>query len=181
MGMLKTKKVALLIIDLQEKFRSVIHNMDNVVSSVIKLTSTFATLKLPILVTEQYPKGLGPTLVEVKDLLPAYDPIKKLRFSCAKEGRIVSFIEDNEINNLVVCGVECHVCVYQSVSEFLSSGYSVHLPKDAVSSRTSANAQLGIDRMIQAGALATSAEMVCFELLQSASHPQFKQVQSFFK
>jgi nicotinamidase-related amidase len=172
----------LIIIDVQDAFAPVIDGFDVVVANCGLLAEGFGVMGRPVIVTEQYPKGLGHTVQALADRLPAGTPvIEKTRFSaCGVEGFEDAY-DAARCDTWVVCGVEAHVCVNQTVHDLRSRGASVHLAADAVSSRTPANRQAGIDKAARAGAHVTSAEMVLFEMLGQAGGPEFKAISALVR
>lgn len=171
-------RAALVVIDVQEAFRKAIPDFDEVAAASAKLVEGADAMGIPVVVTEQYPKGLGETVPEVADHLPhGAEPIDKVRFSAAEadgfdlEGR----------DQALVCGIETHVCVNQSVLDLLERGVEAHVAEDAVGSRTPENKRRGLDRMERAGAVVTSVEMALFELLRGSDAEEFKRVQGLVK
>jgi len=172
----------LLIIDLQEKFKPVIEKWDEIVSNTAKLIYTFRILDLPIIITEQYPEGLGSSVAEIKNALgDEYKPIKKVEFDALSNPRIMLKVEEKDRKNLVITGIEAHVCILQTSLSALQRGYRVHLPWDAISARKESDIELAMRRLEQAGALTASTEMIIFQLLKSSKNPKFKEVQSVVK
>ena len=171
-------RAALVVVDVQEAFRKAVPGFDDIAAATANLVRGFAEMGLPIVVTQQYPQGLGETVPEVADHLPAgVEPIDKVRFSAAEaEG----FGLDGR-DQTVVCGVETHVCVNQTVLDLLGKGTQVQVATDAVGSRTEANRDLGLRRAEDAGATLTSVEMSLFELLGGADAAEFKAVQGLIK
>jgi len=170
MGLLERDRCALLVIDVQEAFRPYAC-FESVAQSSSRLLAAAHVLKLAVLVSEQYPKGLGPTAPE----LGAGEErrIEKTVFSAARaEGFDLGGAEQ-----ALVCGIETHVCVSQTVHDLLADGLEVHVPADAVGSRHASDHELGLARMEQAGAVVTSVEAALFELLGRAGTPEFKAVQ----
>ena len=175
---LDRERTALVVVDIQEAFRKALADFDDVASAAGVLVSGAAELGIPIVVTEQYPKGLGTTVPEVADKLPeGIVPVDKVRFSAVEadgfglEGR----------DQAIVCGIETHVCVNQTVLDLLGGGIETQVVADAVGSRTEANRDLGLHKMERAGATLTSVETVLFELLGGSDAPEFKQVQALVK
>ena len=175
---LDRERTALVVVDIQEAFRKAIPDFDRVAEASATLVEGAEALGVPIVVTEQYPKGLGSTVPEVAESLPAdVEPIEKLRFSAAEaEG-----FDLGGRDQALVCGVEAHVCVNQTVLDLLGSGIEVHVAADAVGSRTEANRALGLGKMERAGAVLTSVETALFELLRGSDAPEFKQVQELIR
>jgi nicotinamidase-related amidase len=175
--LLGAQEVGLLVIDLQEGFRPVIDRFDEVVRNCRILVEGFGILGAPIVVSEQYPKGLGHTAEEVAAVLPVGTPVvEKLRFSVVGVDDLDAAIAATGRRRWVVCGIESHVCVNQSVHDLLAHGYGITLAADAVSSRTALNRQIGIDKCIRAGAVISSTEAVLFEMLEQAGSDAFKAI-----
>jgi nicotinamidase-related amidase len=171
---LDPERAALVVIDVQEGFRKALSDFDDVASATATMVRGARVLGLPTVVTEQYPKGLGATVPEVAKHLPeSVEPIPKTVFSAASaEGFGLG-----ERDQAVVCGIEAHVCVNQTVLELLDEGTEVHVVCDAVGSRSEANRELGLGKAERAGAWLTSVETALFELLGEAGGDQFKAVQ----
>ncbi len=165
---------ALVVVDVQEAFRPAIPAFDSLVAATATLVRGAAAIGVPVVVTEQYPKGLGPTVPEVADHLPeGVEPIAKTAFSAsAAEGFDLAGRDQ-----AIVCGIEAHVCVNQSVLGLLDDGVEVHVIADAVGSRTEENRRIGLGRVERAGASITSVETALFELLGEAGTDEFKRVQ----
>lgn len=172
----------LIIIDVQDAFAPVIDRFDEVVANCGLLAEGFGVMGRPVIVTEQYPKGLGHTVASLADRLPDGTPIiEKTRFSACGVAAFEEAYDAPRCNTWVVCGVEAHVCVSQTVLDLRARGAAVHVAADAVSSRTPANRQAGLDKASQAGAYITSAEMVLFEMLEQAGGPEFKAISGMVK
>ena len=171
---LDADRAALVVIDLQEAFRNVLPTIPEVASASATLVRGAEATGIPILITEQYPKGLGETVSEVAEALPAgIAPIEKLCFSAAGADGFDLGGRDQAI----VCGVETHVCVNQTVLDLLEAGTEVHVVVDAVGSRSPGNRELGLAKAERAGAWRTSVETALFELLGEAGGERFKSVQ----
>ena len=174
--MLTKDSAFLVVVDVQEKLARAMHDKDSLIQSTVKMVQGAKILGLPILWTEQNPNGLGPTVPEVKELLTDLGPVTKLSFSCYGEERFKEKIDGLNRKQALVLGIESHVCVYQTVVDLIRHGYEVQVIADAVSSRTAANAAIGLDRCRLAGASITSTETALFEILQKAEGDQFKQM-----
>lgn len=176
-ALLRRETTGLIVIDVQEGFRPVIDGFDEIVRNVGILADGFGILGRPVLVSEQYPRGLGHTVGEVEDRLPAFsERVEKLRFSACGVERFDQAVERARCTSWVVCGIETHVCVNQTVHDLLADGYEVHIAEDAVSSRNPRNRDIAMRRMLAAGARATSAEMALFEMLEAAGTDEFKAI-----
>ncbi len=167
-------RAALVIVDVQEGFRKAIEGFEQLAAATATLIRGATVLGVPVLVTEQYPRGLGPTVPEVAEHLPAgLEPITKTVFSAAAaEG-----FDLGGRDQAIVCGIEAHVCVNQTVLDLLAAGVEVHVVRDAVGSRTEENRELGLAKAERAGAWQTSVETALFELLGEAGSEDFKAVQ----
>jgi nicotinamidase-related amidase len=170
MSLLARDRTALVVVDVQEGFRGY-GAFAEVASGAAKLVQAARILELPVLVSEQYPKGLGHTAPEVG--LLAEPRIEKTVFSAARaEGFDLAGAEQ-----AIVCGIETHVCVSQTVHDLLEDSVEVHVPADAVGSRHALDHQRGLERMEGAGAIVSTVEAALFELLERAGTPEFKAVQ----
>jgi nicotinamidase-related amidase len=175
---LSPERTTLVVIDVQEAFRKAIPSFDEVASAGGTLVQGARAIGVPIVVTEQYPKGLGTTVPEVAEHLPAdVAPLDKLRFSAAE----ADGFDLGQRDQTLVCGIETHVCVNQTVLDLLERGVDVQVATDAVGSRTEANREIGLERMERAGATLTSVEMALFELLGGSDAEAFKEVQALVK
>jgi nicotinamidase-related amidase len=170
-------RAALVVVDVQEAFRPAVRDFDEVVSGSAALVRGARILGVPVVVTEQYPKGLGSTVPELAEHLDGVEPLAKVRFSAAAAD---GFDLDGR-DQALICGIESHVCVSQTAHDLLDRGLEVHVARDAVTSRTDANRELGLHKMEGAGAIVTSVETALFELLGAAGTDEFKQVQGLVK
>lgn len=176
-ALLRRGDTGLIVVDVQEGFRPVIDGFDEMVRNVGILAEGFGVLGRPVLVSEQYPKGLGATVPELAERLPEGRVVaEKMRFSACGVQAFDEALEAAQCGAWVVCGIETHVCVNQTVHDLLSRGYEVHVAEDAVSSRTASNRRIGLEKMLAAGARATSAETALFEILEEAGSPEFKAI-----
>ncbi len=181
MGEIKDKfwldgeKAVLVVIDVQEKLTPAMNQelYKQLVLHTNLLTSGFKALNLPIIATEQYPKGLGHTSA---DIVGATDKccIEKTAFSCCGEETFVAALEKTGAKQVVIVGMESHVCVFQTVIDLLDKGYQVHLVKDAISSRFKSDYENAISNAAQAGAVITTTEMALFQLVKGAGTDSFK-------
>jgi nicotinamidase-related amidase len=138
-------------------------------------------LGLPILWNEQLPDKLGPTIPQIKEILEGMEPMVKKAFSCCGNDQFVKKLKATNCHQVLLVGIETHVCVYQTAIDLIKDGYEVHLVGDAVSSRKLENKQIGIQAMKDAGAKVTSVEMALFEMLQVAEGDKFKQITKIVK
>jgi nicotinamidase-related amidase len=173
-GKLDPERAALVVVDVQEGFRKALPEFEQVAKATATLIRGAEAIGIPVAITEQYPKGLGETAPEISEALPdGTEPLEKLVFSAAgAEG-----FDLGARDQALVCGIETHVCVNQTVLDLLGSGTEVHVAEDAVSSRSEENKRVGLHKMEQAGAVLTSVETALFELLGQAGTDEFKQVQ----
>jgi nicotinamidase-related amidase len=178
--MLNRKRTGLIIVDVQGKLARLMHDSEAMHASLEALISGVKAMGLPILWLEQNPEKLGETSPELAKLIPG-EPISKYTFSACDEPGFVDAIEASGAHTWLVAGIESHICVYQTVRDLIELGRKVEVVTDCVSSRTPANRQLGIDRMLDAGARATSVEMCLFELVGSCRVPEFKDVLRLIK
>jgi nicotinamidase-related amidase len=167
-------RTALVVIDVQEAFAKAVDRFGDVTHQTAILVQGARALGLPVLVTEQYPRGLGDTVAEVREALGDDVPrIEKTVFSAARADGFDLAGRDQAL----VCGIETHVCVSQTAHDLLAGGVEVHVAVDAVSSRTAANRELGLRKMEESGAILTSVETALFELLGAAGSDEFKTIQ----
>jgi nicotinamidase-related amidase len=171
---LDPQRATLLVIDVQEAFRKAVPSFDDVARATAALLRGAEAVGIPVIVTEQYPKGLGSTAPEVAAAFPdGIEPIEKLCFSAPEaEG-----FELGGRDQVLVCGVETHVCVNQSTLDLLAAGVEAHVARDAVGSRFEDNREIGLEKMERAGAVVTSVETALFELVGRAGTDEFKAVQ----
>jgi nicotinamidase-related amidase len=173
---------ALVIVDLQEKLVPAIQNAETVVANVKNLLRLAQALSLKTLVTTQYRKGLGDTIPEVAELL-GDTPLDKICFGCLNDepfrDELAKALPPG--GTVLLAGVEAHICVMQTALGALTAGYQVHVASDATGSRATANADLGLQRMRDAGAVISSTEMAIYELLRDSRRPEFKQMLPYLK
>ena len=174
---LDRKEAFLLVIDIQERLSAAMPVAERAAfeKNVQTLIKAALRLGLPIIASEQYPKGLGPTVASLRALLPEA-PLEKLEFSCGAAKPVARKIMQSERTQAIVVGMEAHVCVFQTVRDLLRGPYAVFLPQDAVLSRTEANRGVGLRLCEKAGATVTSTEAVLFDLLGVAGTPEFKEL-----
>ena len=179
--LLKSEKTALLIIDIQERILPVISNHQRVLDNTMKLIKGFKIIGLPIYYTEQYPKGLGPTVSSITEELGDLKPFDKMSFSCSGAGDLFEEFKKKNLSQIVICGIESHVCVQQTVLDLIENRIQVNLAADAVSSRKEIDYNTSLERMRQHGAEVTTTESILFELLNICGTPQFKDISKIVK
>jgi nicotinamidase-related amidase len=181
MNMLKIENTALLIVDIQGTLAQLMHEKELLFMNVKKLIKGIQVLGIPILWTEQNPQGLGPTIPEIADLLSNIEPISKMSFSCCRNDRFLHALNTLNRKQVLIAGIETHICVYQTATELLDTGYDVQVVTDAVSSRNRENKEVGLQRMRDSGVSLTSVETALFELLKVADVEQFKEILKIVK
>jgi len=178
--MLKSGQAVLAVIDIQGKLASLMHEKQDVFDNTARMIQAAGVLGIDVICTEQCPEKLGVTIPEISEHLNVA-PIAKLSFSCCAQETFGEALKRTGRSQVILAGIETHICVYQTARDLLDGGYEVFVLIDAVSSRTKANRQLGLDRMRQAGATLTSVEMALFEMLGVAQGDQFKQIARIVK
>jgi nicotinamidase-related amidase len=181
MTLLRPAQTFLLVIDVQERFRSLQSGFEQMLAGVVRLTRAARLLEIPTLVTEQYPKGLGSTVPEIQSVLGERQALPKTCFSACGSEELSRRLGEIDRQQALVCGIETHVCVSQTVHDLLGRGLSVQVAVDAVESRNALDREVALRRMERAGAVLTTTEAAAFELLGDASHPRFREVQALFK
>jgi len=175
-------RTACVLVDVQSRLFPHIHGHEELETELVRLVRALRVLEVPSVVTEQYVRGLGPTLPSLVDALgDAYAPTEKMAFSCCGESAFHELLDAPDCRHAPLTGIETHVCVYQTALDLVARGYYVHLVSDAVGSRTSRNRDLAIRRMEGAGAIPTSVEMALFELLRVSGTDEFRAVSKLVK
>jgi nicotinamidase-related amidase len=175
--LLSRSNTALLIIDMQEKFREAISHFDDLVDNIARCILTFQMFKMPVLVTEQYPAGLGSTVDPIRKLFTFLEVTEKLELSVTENPHFWAQVKPLNIKTFVVCGIETHVCVNQTVLSLIEKGMQVHVVADAVHSRHVFDHNVALRKMELAGAHITTTEMCLFELAEKAGTESFKNIQ----
>ena len=178
--MLTVDEALLLIVDIQGKLARIMHASEAMIDSASRLIRGAAVLGLPILWTEQNPDGLGATVPEIAGLLPG-EPIVKFAFSCRREPHFVEALARAGRKQVLLAGIEGHICVYQTAVGLLEAGCEVHVVADAVSSRRVENKEIGLAKIARAGGQITSVETALFELLQASDGPKFRELLKIVK
>ena len=174
--MLTPENTILVMIDIQEKLTRAMLDKEALVENAVKMVSGAKILGVPIIRTEQNPNGLGRTVPELEELLGDVEPITKLSFSCCGEPHFMEALQKSGRKQILIGGIESHVCVYQTVLDLAALGYEVQALADVVSSRTAENRNIGLERCREAGASITSVETALFEMLRAAEGDKFKQM-----
>jgi len=169
-------KAGLVVVDIQERLLPLIFEKERLVQNTVLLLKGAAILGLPVCVTEQYRKGLGLTAPEIAAAIAGFAPMEKVTFSACGAAGFRAALEAKNITDVILCGMEAHVCILQTCLDLLEQRFRVFVVADAVSSRTPENHRLGVERMREAGAVIVSTEMALFELLERAATEEFKQI-----
>jgi nicotinamidase-related amidase len=172
---------ALVVVDVQDKLLPAIHQWQEVLDNTLKMILFAQALAVPILVTEQYPKGLGSTNGKITSLLTSYTAVEKTTFSCFGVDSFEAELTRMGAKTLVIVGIETHICVQQTALAALAKGYQVHIIADGVGSRSPQNKTLGLGRIQQAGGIISGVEMAGYEWLERADCPEFKMVLPLIK
>lgn len=180
-ALLDRRRAALAVIDMQEAFRKIIGDFDQITARISLLVQAAKLLGVPVIVTEQYPKGLGHTVQEIVEHLPeGSEPIEKMSFSACGVQEFDLRLRELHAEQIILCGIEAHICVSQTAHGLLQDGYQVHLLSDTVSTRLPRNREVAINKIEKSGAVISSVEMALFELCPAGT-PEFKQMQSLVK
>lgn len=179
--MLDLHNCSLTVIDVQGKLAQLMHDKETLFKNIGILIQAARLLDIPILWCQQVPDALGPTLPEIAELLSDCEPIDKSSFSCWRSEQFRSVLSSASCRQTILCGIETHVCVYQTAMDLAREHYEVTVVADAVSSRTPENKRIALGRMSRAGVRISTTEMVLFELLKTADHPKFKQIAKLIK
>jgi hypothetical protein len=171
----------MLLVDVQGSLAQLMHEKDRLFSSLELMIKGMNILNVPIIWMEQIPSKLGPTLGQLSCLMEENSPIEKFSFSCCKEPEFMNAFKALGRSQVLLTGIESHICVYQSGHELLNQGCQVQVAEDCVSSRTRENKEIGIKRLVQSGAQITSVEMIFFELMKEAKGDAFKQIVKLIK
>lgn len=179
--MLSQEKSGLIIVDVQGKLARMVHESDALLSNIQVLIRGCQILKLPIVWLEQNPQGLGQTVIELKALLKDYQPLEKYRFNACDSSDFIKAITDSGVQQWLVCGIEAHICVYQTSLGLLARNYDVEVVVDCISSRSKANIDLALNKLQRHGASLTNIEMCLYELVKDSRKEEFKQILPLIK
>ncbi len=178
--MLEIGKSSLVVVDVQGKLATLMHDRQLLFKNIRILIEAAKILDIPVLWTQQCPAALGATVPEIAELLTDITPIDKSSFSCCGDTQFMRKLNFNR-PQILLCGIETHVCIYQTAADLRDKGFTANVIADAVSSRSLENKQLAISKMQSLGIAITSTEMALFELLKTADHPKFKQIAKLVK
>ncbi|HHZ02114.1 MAG TPA: isochorismatase family protein [Tissierellia bacterium] len=178
---LDREETLLLVIDIQEKLLPVISNKEDLVEKNNILISTAKKLNIPIIYTEHYAKGIGPTVEKLKENLEGATKFDKKAFSACIEEGFLELISETKRKKIIVTGTETHVCVFQTIRDLLKNGYTVHVPFDAVGSRVEEVKNNALELLRDMGAVITNTELVVFDLVKISGTPEFKEILKLVK
>lgn len=179
--MLIKEKTGLIVVDIQGKLARLVHDSPTLISNCEKLIQGSQALGLPIICLEQNPDKLGATVDKLSSLLSDVGPIPKFTFDGCEEVAFIAAVKAQQVDTWLVCGIEAHICVYQTALGLLARGYKVQIVQDCVSSRTLANKQLAINKIMHHGIEVTGLEMCLYELVKDCRTPEFKQILSLIR
>lgn len=181
MRLLDSETATLVVVDIQEAFRTAIPDFEMIAMRAATAVRGFRLLGVPVIVTEQYPKGLGRTAEEIVFSLPDdHSPLEKTKFSAVSDD-LVAKLNKCRATQVVIAGIEAHICVNQTAHELLEQGFDVHLLTDAAGSRFAADRDAGFKKMFASGVVPATVEMALFELMRDAKRPKFKEIQNLVK
>lgn len=170
-----------LVVDIQERLVPVMAEKESFVKNTKTLVEGLQTLGLPILVSQQYTKGLGKTIDDLSSIIKDFDPIEKRDFSCCDERYILERLKEKGARNIIICGIESHVCVLQTAVDFKEAGYNPVVVMDCVSSRSLDHVDLAAERFRYEGIMMASYESILFELTRSSAADEFKAISKLVK
>ncbi|MCK4747685.1 MAG: hydrolase [Bacteroidales bacterium] len=170
-----------LVIDIQERLFPHMDQKDELLQRCTVLIRGLQVLDVPVMITEQYPKGLGPTLSSVKEVLESFSPIEKIAFSCCDEPLYGKALDESKRRKVIICGIEAHVCVQQTVIDLIGTGHLPVVVADCISSRNPVDKKVALDRMAAEGAIITTCESILFELARVAGSEEFKAISQLVK
>jgi nicotinamidase-related amidase len=179
--MLEISRCCLTVVDVQGKLAQLMAEKEALFWNIQILIQAARILEIPILWCQQVPEALGPTVPEIAHLLTDQEPINKASFSCCGEPKFNERLDGTGRKQVLLCGIETHVCIYQTAVDLMARGLGVTVIADAVSSRTVQNRQIALTRLAAEGTRISSTEMVLFELLKTAQHPHFRAIAKLVK
>ena len=179
--MIDLKNCCLVVVDVQGKLAQLMYDNQTLFKNIEILIKAARALSIPVIWCQQVPEALGPTIPQIAEFLSGDQPINKSSFSCCGDEQFIDRLNTLNRSNIILCGIETHVCIYQTALDLLAKGKHVTVVADAVSSRTLENKQLALNRMKLKGVDISSVEMTLFELLGTAKHPQFRDIAKLVK
>ena len=179
--MLTSGNTLLLVVDVQGRLAHVMNEKEALFKSIINMINGARVLGIKTLLTEQNPQGLGPTIPELREHLNDIEPIAKFSFSCCDNEQFMQELNSANPENIVIAGIESHICVYQTARDLVKLNYNVEILSDAVSSRTVENKRVGLEKSKASGAGITSVETVLFEIVKDAQSKEFKDILNIVK
>jgi nicotinamidase-related amidase len=179
--MIDLKNCCLVVVDVQGKLAQLMYDNQTLFKNIEILIKAAKVLSIPVIWCQQVPEALGPTIPQIAELLSGDQPINKSSFSCCGDEQFIDRLNTLNCSNILLCGIETHVCIYQTALGLMAKSKYVTVVADAVSSRTPENKQLALNRMKSKGVDISSVEMTLFELLKTAKHPQFRDIAKLVK
>ncbi len=179
---LNREKAALVVVDIQEAFRNVIPEFAKITTQTALAVQGFQILDLPIIITEQYAKGLGRTAAEILEVLPEdFEFVEKTAFSSCGSSAFLEKLKSVGATQIVLAGIETHICVNQTAHDLLNENFQVHIFHDCVASRLTQNKEIALQKLHANGVIPSCVEMALFELMRDAKHEKFKEIQKLVK
>jgi nicotinamidase-related amidase len=172
----KKGHTGLVIVDVQKRLMEVMRRGQDIADNIVRLLSLVELFNLPVILTEQNPRMMGTTIQTIKEALHSYEPTQKMDFDCCAVEHFNRWLQSSNLKNIILSGVETHICIFQTCLSLLGQGYHVYVPRDAVDSRTEENWHVGIELMKDAGAVMTSTETVIFQFLKKAGTDEFREM-----
>jgi nicotinamidase-related amidase len=179
--MMQSDNTVLVLVDIQGKLAEIMYEKELLYQNLRKIIMGARSLSLPIIWMEQIPEKMGPTILEVRELLTTEKPLSKKCFSCCGEPEFMAKLKSTGRKQVLMAGIETHVCVYQTAVDLVGHGYEPYVVADAVSSRTLYNKQIGLETIKTGGGKITSVESALFEITRSAEHPAFREILKIVK
>jgi nicotinamidase-related amidase len=179
--MLNHKDTVFVLIDVQGKLAGLMHEKERLFENLEKLLRGMQALNVPIIWMEQIPEKMGPTIVPLRQLLGTHAPIPKTSFSCGGSPAFMEQLKATRKKQVLLAGIETHVCVYQTAADLVRQAYHVEVAADAVSSRRALDRDIALRKIDEVGAYLTTVETAIFELLRTADHPKFRDILAIVK
>ncbi len=179
--MLQIEKTGVVLIDVQGKLAKMVHESETLVANIARFIEGAKILGLPVVWLEQYPKGLGKTVEEISSIMTDNQPIEKFTFNCYADEQVKKAVAESGRQQWLVCGIEAHICVYQTSMGLLLDNYEVEVLTDCISSRLADNVKFATSKLQSKGVGLTNTEMCFYELMKSSKHPKFKEILPLIK